>query len=152
VKGAVRRWARSMAAGAFNAGGARCGDVSGGRGREGAWAVRGVLMRSSWCGEEAWGRRDGAREAACRRGQGGRRGGLGHRRWKTHLTGGSHLSARGRDRRGRGGPRELLGRRGMGRRWEERREGSGPRGPDGDGFAFLFFLFQILFNTNLLHL
>jgi hypothetical protein len=27
----VRRWARSAAAGAINAGGARCGDVSGGR-------------------------------------------------------------------------------------------------------------------------
>jgi hypothetical protein len=33
----------------------------------------------------------------------------GGRRWKTHLTGGSHLSARGRERRGRGGPVGLIG-------------------------------------------
>jgi hypothetical protein len=131
------RWA----AGAINGDGARAG-VSG---DEGARMRRRCIESGRWWERkrrERLGGGEGAGERWVRvgRGQGRRGGGLGRRRWKTHLTGGSHLSARGRERRGRGGSRELLGRQGMGRRWEERREESGP---DGDGFAF-----QILFKTN----
>jgi hypothetical protein len=89
------RWA----AGAINGDGTRAG-VSG---DEGARMRRRCIESGRWWERkrrERLGGGEGAGERWVRvgRGQGRRGGGLGRRRWKTHLTGGSHLSVRGRER------------------------------------------------------
>jgi hypothetical protein len=135
----------------MNGGGARCG-VAGGEGAR--RFVRGALrIDAQLGGGEGKRRGKGKRRpgSAAGRGQEREAGGW---RLKATLTGGSHLSARGRERRGRGtggpfvGRKRALGRgwnRKEGLRWAAGKEGgwAGPRGGFGlVFFSFLFFLFQ----------
>jgi hypothetical protein len=112
--------------------------------REGEAAGRRVGLRGALSRAQRKVRRHGeARGCRGRRRSAAREEGAASWRLRTHLTGGPHVSVRGRERRGEVGRRVRLGREGRMGRGEEK--GSGPDGERVWGFGLFFLFFQILF-------